>query len=153
MADRTLSGAEAGRLAVERLQALIDAARVGGPALPERGGALHLAKICRFLGVGRATIHQNPGFKALLAGYAAERGLAFSGRTPPGPAPDQETTTRPDRRDRRIRELEKQVALLEKRNATLMAEIAHRRAETRRAAFRDEELLPAGRRIFPRPRG
>lgn len=156
MADRALSGAEAGRLVTERLQALVDAARAGGEPLPERGGALHLAEICRRLGVGRATVHQNPGFKALLAAYAVERGLAFSSRTSSREAvPVRDTSARsgPDRRDRRIRELETQVASLEKRNAVLMAELARHRADTRRTTFLEEEMLPTGRRIALPGRG
>ena len=48
------------------------------------GRALHLAKICQLVGVGRSTVTQNPSFRAMLKDYAGRKGVAFSAR---GPAP------------------------------------------------------------------
>ena len=77
------SGAERGRQAVRRLREEIAAREAAGETLPMNGRALHLAKICQIVGVGRSTVTQNPSFRAMLKEYANKKGVAFSAKGSP----------------------------------------------------------------------
>ena len=77
------SGPERGREAVRRLREAIAARDAAGETLPMNGRALHLARICQLVGVGRSTVTQNPAFRAVLQEYANEKDVAFSAKGSP----------------------------------------------------------------------
>lgn len=148
------SGPQAGREAHARLLGLIDQRAARGESLPTARGGLHLAEICRLVGIGRAAIYQNPAIKATLEEYAALHGLRFSStsaRQPAAPSGQGEGVPSPDadpRQAKTIRDLERRVASLEKRNATLAAENAALRAQVQRRYLIEDEMIPTGRRFL-----
>ena len=157
----TGSGAERGRQAVRRLHEEIAARDAAGETLPMNGRALHLAKICQLLGLGRSTVTQNPSFRAILKDYAREKGVAFSARgSPPSghgrqtagadeaPAEAREEAMVPASR---LREEQRRSAAAERRVSELIARNAALIARLRRYEATDQALIAAGRRYRPRP--
>ena len=155
------SGAERGRQAVLRLRREIDAREAAGETLPMNGRALHLAKICQLVGVGRSTVTQNPSFRAMLMDYADRKGVAFSAR---GAAPsmhDREAAgaavTAADAGEEamvpasRLREEQRRSAAAERRVSELVARNAALIARLRRYEATDQALIAAGRRYRPGP--
>jgi hypothetical protein len=145
------SNRDKARLAVVRLEAEIAARRAAGETLPLNGGALHIGRICRALGVPRSTAHQNPAFRAALEAYAADEGLAptrLAAEPRPAragaasPEPDLVPAARLRQEQRRAEAAEKRIAELVARNAALAARL-------RRIAAAEEELLAEGRRHRP----
>lgn len=149
----TPSNREKARLAVERLKQEITARDAAGETLPVNGGALHLGLVCQIVGVGRATIQQNPEFKRVLRAYAHRKGIAFSKQSKEaaasaayadGPkAADGDVVPASRLRDeqRRADAAERRVAELLARNADLMAEVQRLRAT--------DDLISTGRRYTP----
>ena len=155
------SGAERGRQAVLRLRREIDAREAAGETLPMNGRALHLAKICQLVGVGRSTVTQNPSFRAMLMDYAGRKGVAFSAR---GAAPsmhDRRATgadvTPADAGEEamvpasRLREEQRRSAAAERRVSELVARNAALIVRLRRYEATDQALIAAGRRYRPGP--
>ena len=155
------SGAERGRQAVRRLREVIAARDAAGEILPMNGRALHLAKICQLIAVGRSTVTQNPAFRAVLKDYARDKGVAFSARgsTPSGngrrttgadeaPADADEEAMVPASR---LREEQRRSAAAERRIGELVARNAALIARLRRYEATDQALIAAGRRYRPRP--
>lgn len=155
------SGAERGRQAVLRLRREIDAREAAGETLPMNGRALHLAKICQLVGVGRSTVTQNPSFRAMLMDYASRKDVAFSAR---GPAPSVherqamgaagtpagagEEAMVPASR---LREEQRRSAAAERRVSELVARNAALVARLKRYEATDQALIAAGRRYRPGP--
>ena len=148
------SGAERGRQAVRRLHEEIAARDAAGETLPMNGRALHLAKICQLVAVGRSTVTQNPAFRAVLKDYARDKGVAFSARgsTPSG---NGRRTTGADEEAMvpasRLREEQRRSAAAERRIGELVARNAALIARLRRYEATDQALIAAGRRYRPRP--
>lgn len=151
----TPSNREKARLAVERLEQEIAARDAAGETLPVNGGALHLGLVCQVVGVGRATIQQNPEFKRVLKAYADRKGIAFSKQStagvdsarsadgPPSAGGDVVPASRLRDEQRRADAAERRVAELLARNADLMAEVQRLRAT--------DDLIATGRRYAPAP--
>ncbi|SIS60278.1 hypothetical protein SAMN05421759_101705 [Roseivivax lentus] len=151
----TPSNREKARLAVERLEKEIAARDAAGETLPVKAGALHLGQICQVVGVGRATIQQNPEFKRVLKAYANQIGIAFSKQSkagvPSAPSADGLHTAGSDlvpasrlrEEQRRADSAERRVAELLARNADLMAQVERLRAT--------DDLIATGRRYAPAP--
>ena len=155
------SGAERGRQAVLRLREEIDAREAAGETLPMNGRALHLAKICQLVGVGRSTVTQNPSFRAMLKEYAGRKGVAFSARgaapsmhgrqatgaveTPAGAGGEAMVPAS------RLREEQRRSAAAERRVSELVARNAALIARLRRYEATDRTLIAAGRRYRPGP--
>ena len=157
------SGAERGRQAVLRLRREIDAREAAGETLPMNGRALHLAKICQLVGVGRSTVTQNPSFRAVLKDYAGRKGVAFSAR---GPAPsmhDRHATGVAEAPAEageaamvpasRLREEQRRSAAADRRVSELVARNAALIARLKRYEATDRALIAAGRRYRPGPPG
>ena len=155
------SGAERGRQAVRRLHDEIAARDAAGETLPMNGRALHLAKICQLVGVGRSTATQNPAFRAILKDYAQEKGVAFSAKGSP-PSGNGRQTTGADETPAdsaaeamvpasRLREEQRRSAAAERRIGELVARNAALIARLRRYEATDQALIAAGRRYRPRP--
>ncbi len=155
------SGVERGRQAVRRLREEIAARDAAGETLPMNGRALHLAKICQLLGVGRSTVTQNPSFRAILKDYAREKSVAFSARgSPPSGNGRQRTAATEAPADAheeamvpasRLREEQRRSAAAERRVSELVARNAALIARLRRYEATDQALIAAGRRYRPRP--
>lgn len=145
------SNRDKARLAVVRLEAEIAARRAVGETLPLNGGALHIGRICRTLGVPRSTAHQNPAFRAALEAYAAAEGLAPARLAPePRPPRARAAPTEPDLVPAaRLRQEQRRAEAAEKRIAELVARNAALAARLRRIAAAEEELLTKGRRHRP----
>ena len=154
------SGAERGRRAVRRLREAIAAREAAGETLPMNGRALHLAKICQLVGVGRSTVTQNPAFRAVLQEYANEKGVAFSAKGAPpsghGPQSTGSAETPPEAGERetmvpasRLREEKRLRAAAERRIGELVARNAALIARLRRYEATDQALIAAGRRYRP----
>ena len=151
------SGPERGREAVRRLREAIAAREAAGEALPMNGRALHLAKICQLVGVGRSTVTQNPAFRAVLQGYANEKGVAFSAKGSPPSGHDQQSTASAEAESgeamvpaSRLREEQRRSAAAERRIGELVARNAALIARLRRYEATDQALIAAGRRYRPR---
>ena len=155
------SGAERGRQAVLRLREEIDAREAAGETLPMNGRALHLAKICQLVGVGRSTVTQNPSFRAMLKDYAGRKGVAFSARgsPPSGQARQPPRSAEPPAEAggeamvpaSRLREEQRRSAAAERRLSELVARNAALIARLRRYEATDRVLIAAGRRYRPGP--
>ena len=155
------SGAERGRKAVRRLREAIAVREAAGETLPMNGRALHLARICQLVGVGRSTVTQNPSFRAILKDYANRNGVAFSARGSPrtgnrrrhpgtgeAPAEAGEEAMVPASR---LREEQRRSAAAERRVSELVARNAALIARLRRYEATDQALIAAGRRYRSRP--
>ena len=151
------SGPERGRQAVRRLREEIAASEATGRTLPMNGRALHLANICRLIGVGRSTVTQNPAFRELLKTYAKQEGVAFSAKGSPSSSDAEQQTqaaeiageavvpaSRLRAEQRRSAAAERRISELVARNATLIARL-------RRYEATDQALIAAGRRFRPGP--
>ena len=155
------SGAERGRQAVRRLREEIAARDAAGESLPMNGRALHLAKICQLVGVGRSTVTQNPAFRAILIDYAREKGVAFSARGVPRSGNGRQRTAAletPAEAGKeamvpasRLREEQRRSAAAERRVSELVARNAALIARLRRYEATDQALIAAGRRYRPKP--
>ncbi len=155
------SGAERGRQAVQRLRREIDARETAGETLPMNGRALHLAKICQLVGVGRSTVTQNPSFRAMLEEYAGRKGVAFSARGSPPPVRGRRATGAAEEPAdageeamvpaSRLREEQRRSAAAERRVSELVARNAALIARLRRYEATDRALIAAGRRYRPGP--
>ena len=155
------SGAERGRQAVLRLRREIDARETAGKTLPMNGRALHLAKICQLVGVGRSTVTQNPSFRAMLKDYASRKGVAFSARGSPPSVHDRQAAGDAEAPGdaggeamvlaSRLREEQRRSAAAERRVSELVARNAALIARLRRYEATDRILIAAGRRYRPRP--
>ncbi len=156
------SGPERGRQAVRRLRDAIAARDAAGETLPMNGPALHLAKICQLVGVGRSTVTQNPAFRAVLQEYANEKGVAFSAKgSPPsghGPQSTAAAHAPPEAWGgeamvpaSRLREEQRRSAAAERRIGELVARNAALIARLRRYEATDQALIAAGRRYRPGP--
>ena len=155
------SGAERGRQAVQLLREEIDAREAAGETLPMNGRALHLAKICQLLGVGRSTVTQNPAFRTILKDYAREKNVAFSAKDLT-PSDNSRMTTEAEETimgteeeamvpAARLREEQRRSAAAERRGSELVARNAALIARLRRYEATDQALISAGRRYRPRP--
>ena len=155
------SGPDRGREAVRRLREVIAAREAAGETLPMNGRALHLAKICQLLGVGRSTVTQNPAFRAVLQEYANGKGVAFSAKGSPssghGPQSTASAEALPEAGEReamvpasRLREEQRRSAAAERRIGELVARNAALIARLRRHEATDQALIAAGRRYRPK---
>ena len=154
----TASGPERGRQAVRRLSDEIAAREAAGETLPMNGPALHLAKICQLVGVGRSTVTQNPAFRAMLTEYANEKDVAFSAKGSPPSGHGPESTASAEAGDgeamvpaSRLREEQRRSAAAERRIGELVARNAALIARLKRYEATDQALIAAGRRYRPGP--
>lgn len=152
------SGPERGRQAVRRLREAIAAREAAGETLPMNGPALHLAKICQLVGVGRSTVTQNPAFRALLQEYANQKGVAFSARGSPPSGDGRPSTASAEAGGgeamvpaSRLREEQRRSAAAERRIGELVARNAALIARLKRYETTDRALIAAGRRYRPGP--
>lgn len=152
------SGPERGRQAVRRLHEAIAARDAAGETLPMNGRALHLAKICQLVGVGRSTVTQNPAFRAVLQEYANQKGVAFSakgssssGHGPPSTASAAAGDGEAMVPASRLREEQRRSAAAERRIGELVARNAALIARLKRHEATDQALIAAGRRYRPGP--
>lgn len=151
------SGPERGRQAVKRLREAIAARDAVGETLPMNGPALHLARICQLVGVGRSTVTQNPAFRALLQDYANKKGVAFSAKAPSSGHGPQNTASAETGGGEamvpasRLREEQRRSAAAERRIGELVARNAALIARLKRHEATDQVLIAAGRRYSPRP--
>ena len=152
------SGPERGRQAVRRLREAIAARDAAGETLPMNGPALHLAKICQLVGVGRSTVTQNPAFRSVLQEYANEKGVAFSAKSSPssGHGPQSAASAETGGGEAmvpasRLREEQRRSAAAERRIGELVARNAALIARLKRYEATDQALIAAGRRYRPRP--
>ena len=152
------SGPERGRQAVRRLREAIAARDAAGETLPMNGRALHLARICQLVGVGRSTVTQNPAFRAVLQDYANEKGVAFSAKGSPSSGHGSQSTASAEAGDgeamvpaSRLREEQRRSAAAERRIGELVARNAALIARLRRHEATDQALIAAGRRYRPGP--
>ena len=152
------SGPERGRQAVRRLREAIAAREAAGETLPMNGPALHLAKICQLVGVGRSTVTQNPAFRAVLQEYANEKDVAFSakGSPPSGHGPQSAAFAEAGGGEAmvpasRLREEQRRSAAAERRIGELVARNAALIARLKRHEATDRALIAAGRRYRPGP--
>lgn len=151
----TPNNREKARLAVTRLEQEIATREAVGETLPINRGALHLGLICQILGVGRATVQQNPEFKRVLMAYAERQGIAFSVQsarhtstsgpvTEPNPIGDEMVPAS------RLRDEQRRADVAERRVAELLARNAVLTAEMQRLKATDD-LIASGRRYAPTP--
>lgn len=151
------SGPERGRQAVKRLREAIAACDAVGETLPMNGPALHLARICQLVGVGRSTVTQNPAFRALLQDYANKKGVAFSAKGPSSGHGPQSTASAETGGGEamvpasRLREEQRRSAAAERRIGELVARNAALIARLKRHEATDQALIAVGRRYRPRP--
>ncbi|NSY41626.1 hypothetical protein [Leisingera sp. ANG59] len=151
-----VSNRDKARIAVRALEEEIKARDARGETLPLNGSALHLGRICQLVGVGRATVQQNPQFKASLMAYAEKRGLAFSAaRTSSsnGTAFGADTGSDNDLVSAsRLREEQRRTQSAEKRISELLARNAALRAKVKRLEATEEAIASGGRFTPSAPR-
>ncbi|MBM6581666.1 hypothetical protein ILT44_15825 [Microvirga sp. BT689] len=134
---KPLSGAEAGAENLERLRRYLAALQAEGKPLPERNGRVNVSAVALACGFDRQVLYKNPAAKAELDAAVGRMGLE-TGAAADGS--DKPAAATPDRRDRRIHQLEQE-------NAALRAEVAGLREQIRRMRHVEEHMTESGRRV------
>lgn len=135
MTQPNLSGAEIGRLHVERLSAYLESLKAEGKALPSRNSKLNLSAIALACGFDRQVLYKNPTCAALLSKAVVEYGL-------------QATSSRKNDDSPETAALEAKILRLEQQNAALKVEVEGLRKKLRQLHHIEEHMISTGRRVI-----
>lgn len=142
------NGQELGRQYVAKLQTFLSSA-IELP-LSGRDGALNLAELCRLTGIPRSSFYQNPSLTSLLTGALKDRGVVRRGATKAqSESVDTEACGESDFQrgrqslERKVHQLEQQLAVAAAENASLRLEIKSLRLQL----GREDMMIETGRRV------
>jgi hypothetical protein len=143
MKDDRLSGRERGEENVAKVRNYLDSLKAAGCSLPMEDGRPNISAIADAAGVLRNVFYTNSGVKRLLAEFigssAARDGAAHLARA----------QRQLEIKDRRILQLEQQLAGARAESDELRKRLGAAEQELARYRIIEEEILKAGRRVIP----
>jgi hypothetical protein len=138
-----LSGRERGEENLAKVRRYLAGLKGARQSLPLQAGRPNITAIAETSGVLRNVFYTNAGVKRLLAGFMGGRG---EGREQPtGLASTQRQL---DLKDRRILQLEQQLASVKAETEELRKRLAAAEQRLTRYRLIEEEILQAGRRVI-----
>lgn len=135
------SGADLGAENVARLQTYLDGLAAKGDMLPMRAGRPNFSAVAIACGFDRQVLYKNPGASALLECYVADH---VGSCDPEQAVEEPDAKPKSDRRDKRIQQLEQQLA-------AARAECVGLREKLRRLQHIEDHMVETGRRIISLP--
>jgi hypothetical protein len=139
-----LSGRERGEENLARVRSYLAGIKAAGQSLPLEDGRPNITAIAEASGVLRNAFYTNAGVKRLLAGFIG--GSDGSTEQPSGIARVERQL---EIKDRRILQLEQQLASVKAEAEELRKRLAAAERNMARYKLIEEEILKAGRRVVP----
>ena len=144
MGTERLSGRELGEENLERVRRYLAGLKATGQWLPLQDGRPNITAIAAASGVLRNVFYTNAGVKQLLAEFTG--GLGEGSERPAGVACAEWEL---DIKNRRILQLEQQLASVKAETEELRKRLAAAEQKLARYKVIEEEVLQAGRRVIP----
>jgi hypothetical protein len=139
-----LSGRERGEENLAKVRRYLAGLRAIGQSLPLQDGHPNITAIAEASGVLRNVFYTNAGVKRLLAEFI---GGPDEGKKPPTGLARAERQL--DIKERRILQLEQQLASVKAETAELRKRLAAAEQKLARYAVIEEEIIKAGKRVIP----
>ena len=139
-----LSGRERGEENLAKVRRYLAGLRAIGQSLPLEDGRPNITAIAEASGVLRNVFYTNAGVKRLLAEFI---GGPDEGKKPPTGLARAERQL--EIKERRILQLEQQLASVKAENAELRKRLAAAEQKLARYAVIEEEIIKAGKRVIP----
>ena len=139
-----LSGRERGEENLAKVRRYLAGLRAIGQSLPLQDGHPNITAIAEASGVLRNVFYTNAGVKGLLAEFI---GGPDEGKKPPTGLARAERQL--EIKERRILQLEQQLASVKAETAELRKRLAAAEQNLARYAVIEEEILKAGKRVIP----
>jgi hypothetical protein len=139
-----LSGRERGEENLAKVRRYLTGLRAIGQSLPLQDGHPNITAIAEASGVLRNVFYTNAGVKRLLAEFI---GGPDEGKKPPTGLARAERQL--DIKERRILQLEQQLASVKAETAELRKRLAAAEQKLARYAVIEEEIIKAGKRVIP----
>jgi len=139
-----LSGRERGEENLAKVRRYLAGLRAIGQSLPLQDGHPNITAIAEASGVLRNVFYTNAGVKRLLAEFIGD---PDEGKKPPTGLARAERQL--EIKERRILQLEQQLASVKAETAELRKRLAAAEQNLARYAVIEEELLKAGKRVIP----
>jgi hypothetical protein len=141
---RRLSGPERGEQNLAKVRSYLAGLQAAGQSLPLEDGHPNISAIAEAAGVLRNVFYTNSGVKKLLAEFVGRRALVAGGSAALLRAQHQV-----EAKDRRILQIEQQLANVKAENEELRKRLAEAERELARYAFIEEYVVKAGKRVMP----
>lgn len=139
-----LSGRERGEENLAKVHRYLGDLKATGQALPTQDGRPNLTAIAEASGVLRNVFYTNAGVRRLIVEFIGGRGEG--NQEPTGLARAQRQL---DVKERRILQLEQQLASVKAENEELRRQLAATEQKLTRYRVVEEDVLQAGRRVIP----
>ena len=139
-----LSGPERGEQNLSKVRSYLAGLQVAGQSLPLEDGRPNISAIAEAAGVLRNVFYTNSGVKKLLAEFVGGPPLVADGSAALLRAQHQA-----EAKDRRILQIEQQLANVKAENEELRKRLAVAERELARYAFIEEYVVKAGKRVMP----
>ena len=139
-----LSGRERGEENLAKVRRYLAGLKAAGQSLPLQDGRPNITAIAEASGVLRNVFYTNAGVKRLLAEFI---GGPDEGKKPPTGLARAERQL--DIKERRILQLEQQLASVKAETEELRKRLAAAEQKLARYAVIEEEIIKAGRRVIP----
>ena len=139
-----ISGRERGEENLARVRRYLAGLKTAGQSLPLQDGGPNITAIAEASGVLRNVFYTNAGVKRLLAEFI---GGPDEGKKPPTGLARAERQL--EIKERRILQLEQQLASVKAETAELRKRLAAAEQNLARYAVIEEEILKAGKRVIP----
>jgi hypothetical protein len=139
-----LSGPERGEQNLAKVRSYLARLQAAGQSLPLEDGRPNISAIAEAAGVLRNVFYTNSGVKKLLAEFVGGPALVADGSAALLRAQHQA-----EAKDRRILQIEQQLANVKAENEELRKRLAVAERELARYAFIEEYVVKAGKRVMP----
>ena len=139
-----LSGPERGEQNLAKVRSYLAGLQAAGQSLPLEDGHPNISAIAEAAGVLRNVFYTNSGVKKLLAEFVGRPALVADGSAALLRAQHQA-----EAKDRRILQIEQQLANVKAENEELRKRLAEAERELARYAFIEEYIVKAGKRVMP----
>jgi hypothetical protein len=140
-----LSGRERGEENLARVRSYLAGIKAAGQSLPLEDGRPNITAIAEASGVRRNVFYTNAGVKRLLAGFIG----GSDGSCTEQPSGTARAERQLEIKDRRILQLEQQMASVRAEAEELRKRLAAAERNMARYKLVEEEVLKAGRRVVP----
>ncbi len=144
MTINQLSSRERGEENLAKVSSYLAGLSAAHQSLPVENGRPNITAIAEASGVLRNVFYTNAGVKRLLAGFIGGPG---EGKKPPTGLARAERQL--DIKERRILQLEQQLASVKAETAELRKRLAAAEQKLARYAVIEEEIIKAGKRVIP----
>lgn len=138
------SGRERGEENLAKVRCYLAGLKAAHQSLPVENGCPNITAIAQASGVLRNVFYTNAGVKRLLAEFTS--GLDEGKKPPTGLA---RVERQMDIKERRILQLEQQLASVKAETAELRKRLAAAEQKLARYAIVEEEIIKAGKRVIP----